>query len=202
MRQKAYYTVSEITTNLYTAGKEWQLETGAEYVGLYHKYLTGEVYTQAMWNPSLSKKLVPYQQVTAETQANIIYKTLISPTTDYKTPVVKNVTPKPNTQYYDRFFIKKVNDLAILEIDETQYNDWKSKKIDPNLYVAVKLKWYISGNIDDVTTNGVVAQGVRTKNFLSVRSAEQSLPGITVKLNNLIQYYTDTDFVVPKDINA
>ena len=36
-RIKTYYNDSEIVTDLYTFGKEWQLQNGAEYIGLYHK---------------------------------------------------------------------------------------------------------------------------------------------------------------------
>ena len=56
-RQKAYYTIDEITNNLYTTGSEWMLQNFTEYKGLYHTYITGEVYTQAKWNPKTSKKL-------------------------------------------------------------------------------------------------------------------------------------------------
>ena len=61
MRQKQIYKESEITTDLYTWGEEWQTEDGVEYKGLYHKYTTGEIYTQPVWNELSSKKLVKYQ---------------------------------------------------------------------------------------------------------------------------------------------
>ena len=53
-RLKLYYPVDEITTNLYTTGKEWMTTDKKEYVGLFHLYTTGEAYTQPMWNPKSS----------------------------------------------------------------------------------------------------------------------------------------------------
>jgi hypothetical protein len=59
-RFKTYYPTSEITTDLYTAGKQWMTANNVEYIGVYHKYLTGEVYTRAKWQPGISVILMPY----------------------------------------------------------------------------------------------------------------------------------------------
>ena len=59
MRQKVYYSADELVTNLHTTGSQWMTENGVEYQGSYHEYITGEVYTQSTWKPTLSKKLVP-----------------------------------------------------------------------------------------------------------------------------------------------
>jgi hypothetical protein len=50
MRLKLYYTTDEITNNLYTSGMQYMLQDNTEYRGLYHTYLTGEVYTGATWD--------------------------------------------------------------------------------------------------------------------------------------------------------
>ena len=49
----------EIITNLYTSGGEFETEDGKEYRGMYHRYLTNEIYTEANWDPRISKKLKP-----------------------------------------------------------------------------------------------------------------------------------------------
>ena len=59
-RFKTYYPISEITTDLYTPGKQWMTTDNVEYIGAYHKYLTGEVYTKARWEPDVSIILIPY----------------------------------------------------------------------------------------------------------------------------------------------
>lgn len=206
MRKKAYYTASEIVNNLYTTGNEWQLQNGTIYVGLYHKYTTGEVYTEAVWDDNLSKQLLPYEDVPLSKTS---YKLAINNnskkiTTTYKTPytsVLTVTTTDRGNGFCYRYFIKKTNQSIILEIDETQYKEWLSKKIDPNLYTAIKITWHISGNIQDEIIQNVVKKGVITKNLAEVQKAEKTLPGISTKLSNLTQYYSDSDFIVPKDIN-
>ena len=43
----AYVPQNRIKTNLYTSGGEYQLEiNGEEYIGFYHRYYTGEVFTE------------------------------------------------------------------------------------------------------------------------------------------------------------
>ena len=201
MRKKAYYTSGEIINNLYTTGKEFQLPDGTEYVGLYHKYTTGEIYTDAKWSDKTSKKLVPYVELPAAKKTYINLKQI---KTTYKTPVksVVSITAEDRIRgFCYRYFIKKSNQFDIIEINESQYKDWSSKKIDPNLYTAVKITWYITGNIQDEKSGIAIKPGVISKNTAELKTAEQRLSGITAKLTNLTEYYTDADFVVPKDIN-
>ena len=201
MRQKSYYTANEITNNLYTPGKEWVLIDGTDYIGLYHKYSTGEVYTSPEWDSKVSKKLTAYIE---QPTNNKIYKQLNSVATKYKTPsfaAVTITTADVARGFCFRFFIKKINQTNIIEIDELQYNEWLSKNIDTNLYTAVKIMWYITGNVRDVDNNPAIRLGIITKNSAQIKQAESLMPGLRNKLPNLLQYYTDTDFTVPKDIN-
>jgi hypothetical protein len=61
--------------------------------------------------------------------------------------------------------------------------------------------WYITGNVRDVDNNPAIRLGIITKNSAQIKQAESLMPGLRNKLPNLLQYYTDTDFTVPKDIN-
>ncbi len=82
------------------------------------------------------------------------------------------------------------------------YNDdYESSKIDPNLYIAVKLKWYIAGETVSATVNGISNKTVQDKNLEELYKAEKTMPGITLKLPNLIEYYTDNEYIVARDIN-
>ena len=47
-----------------------------------------------------------------------------------------------------------------------------------------------------VSITGMIAALLRMHS-----TGERTLPGISKKLNNPLQFYTDTDFVVPRDIN-
>ena len=202
-RFKTYYPTSEITTDLYTPGKQWMTANNVEYIGAYHKYLTGEVYTKAHWQPDQSAILIPYIDQTIPNK-NISYIKLkpeiqlarISPTpynvavtvTDYKRRILQ------------RFFIKKRNDNAIIEIDKQQFDAWKSDQIDKKLYVAIEIAWHIAP-IED-TTNGITNEiGVTTRNQIQIQLAAKTIPEIATYLTNPLQFYTDTDFYVPQDIN-
>ena len=98
--------------------------------------------------------------------------------------------------------MKKTNEYVITEIDESQYDKWVIQEIDSYMWTAKKITWYITGNLHDAMQNGVLAPGVIEKNFQEIRKAEIELPGISLILTNPIQYYSDSDFVIPKDINS
>ena len=202
MRIKLFYSPQEITNNLYTFGKEWMTTDSAEYIGLYHKYTTGEVYTEGVWDSAKSKKLIVYEAVNT---TKLQYKQL-------KNLNVVSITPTPyqpeneinatGQQQIQRYFLQKKNDnVTIIEIDSTQYELLLTNKIDQNLYSGIQLTWYISGAINDMYINNTKQFGVISKNTNSLKTAEKNMPGISKKLNNLTELYTDTDFVVPRDIN-
>jgi hypothetical protein len=201
MRQKKYYSDTEITPNLYTFGKEYQTESGVEYKGLYHKYITGEVYTQPMWNAQLSKKLVIYKPVTELVSK---YNTLNEQKLNSKTPttVLRNPTTQERKDgFMLRYFLKKINDATIFEIDQAQSKEYQQKIIDNNLYLYTTIRWYITGQIEDIQNGSVLVEGIITKNKKQLMQAERVIPGMIRKYTDLIQYYTDISYVVPKDIN-
>ena len=202
MRQKAFYTKDEITTNLYTTGEEWMTEDAVEYKGLYHTYATGETYTEGSWNQNSSVKLIPYEFVQPDALA---YKKLtnIEVKFDSIKPSAVTITEQNREDgYVTRYFIKKINETSILEIDKTQYDAWVSKKIDNNLYVATEIVWKITGNRNTELVRGGQLPGVIEVNLSNVSRANQIVPGISSKLTNLLQYYSDTDITVPRDING
>ena len=101
-----------------------------------------------------------------------------------------------------RYFVQNVSHKKIFEIDKQQYDAYQTKLIDNNLYRTTKLTWYISGNINDEIVDTVLKTGVKSKNQRAIKFAQQSIPGISARLTNLLEFYTDTDFIAPADINA
>jgi hypothetical protein len=205
-RIKTYYNDSEIVTDLYTFGKEWQLQNGAEYIGLYHKYTsTGETYTNPVWNISVSKQLFKYQSTVNE--KTVPYKKL-KPNLNVNYIVPTEIYPEPTNEdiartYFIRYFIKKQNESEIIEIDKIQYDLWVDIKIDPIMYTAVSFKWYIAGPADTKINSGITIEGVNDKNKKTIQIANRTIPGIvTIFANKYDQFYTDTDFIIPLDINA
>jgi hypothetical protein len=86
-------------------------------------------------------------------------------------------------------------------VDSTQYTSLQTREIDNNIYSGVQIKWTITGPMQDTFQNGVLTKGVVTKNIEAMRTVETKFPEIFDVLTNPIQYYSDTDFLVPKDIN-
>jgi len=201
-RNKSYYTKSEITSDLYTNGKQWQLENGTEYIGLYHRYSTGETYTGANWDSNKSLRLFRYIDTENIPPDIITYRQLNKIKTSYKTPVYKPMVPTTidiaNT-YYTRYFLQRYDEY-IIEINDLQFTDWNNGKIDNSLYSGHTLKWYISGPIEDIPDT-ITTLGVKTKNRNQLIELEKTLPGISLKIKSLTENYTDSIFIVPKDIN-
>lgn len=204
MRIRSYYNENEIIPNLYTFGGEWQTTDGVEYKGLYHKYIpTDEVYTQSNWNRFTSVKLIKFKEIPADVKLYNKIKTDIQIGTQ---PVIPLLTYKPTPEDYTkgfitRYFLKKINENFIYEVDDIQYYDQLSNVIDLHLYSGAIVTWFISGETADVVNNNITTQGVITKNKLALKQAEKQIPGISKLITNVLQYYSDTEFVVPADIN-
>jgi hypothetical protein len=203
MRNKLRYTIDEITVDLYTPGGQFMTEDNVEYTGSYHQYITNELYTGATWNAKTSLKLIPLVKTRTD---NVVYRKLKSNlVTKYILPSATTITITEQqrlTGFVTRYFMKKTNDNYVFEVDNRTYTLWQSKRIDPLLYVAVSLQWQIAGPVADEIVDGVSKIGVRTKNLNQIKLASRILPGISEKLANLTELYTDIDFKVPKDINS
>lgn len=202
MRQKAYYTKDEITPNLYTIGGEWMTTDDVEYKGLYHTYITGETYTQGTWNPKTSVKLIAYDFIAPDAKT---FKQLTNIEVKYDSvqPYSVVVTEQDrDVGFILRYFIKKINENKITEIDAEQYKAWLGNQIDNNLYVAAEVVWRITGNQRTEYVNGVQIPGVVESNLQRTQLTEQTIPGISSKLSNPLEYYSDTDITVPRDINT
>jgi hypothetical protein len=201
MRKRLHYTPNQTTNNLYTFGGEWATVDNIEYIGPYQTYTTGETYTGSEWNPNTSKQLIAY---VAKISTNKLYRQLKNIQLGTQTPTryFPEVTASDRVNgYITRYFIKKQNDLHVIEIDSAQYTDWTINKIDKNLYASTQLQWWITGDISNYNNNGVTMYGVVYKNKKAVIEAEIVLPGIQNKLINYTELYTDTTYSVPPDIN-
>ena len=202
MRIKSYYSANEIVNNLYTTGQELMTTDNVEYIGLYHKYTTGEVYSQPTWDKNKSVKLIKYKD---QPESVIEYNKISDIEINYKSFNTYNVAitkENINTGYVDRFIIKRANDNVFYEVNSDTYDMYTREDIDPVLYLAVKFKWYITGNINDVRQGNILIPGVPSNNYKELQTAEKTVPNITSYLKDLLQYYVDNDNVTPKDING
>lgn len=201
-RLRLHYSKDEIINDQYTYGNEWMYEDSTQYIGPYHRYTTGEVYTGAGWDVSTSRKLIEYQDMTSLSYRYKQIKSDIQTKYDsFNNYLVELKYDDYITGYVNRYFIKKVNDGVITEISKLTYDDYNGSKIDKNLYTAIQVKWVISGKLETTQTDGITTISVPDQNRKILISAERQMSGISVKLNNLIEYYTNTEFKVPADIN-
>jgi len=200
-RLKIRYGIEETRNNLYTFGGEWQTADGAEYRGLYHQYVTTqETFTEPEWRAGISRALIAYQN---ESPLVAAYKQLAAPETAYQSvqPVRLEITAQNRSDgFIMRYFMKKINETLIVEVSKEQYDAYQNRQIDNNMYVAGAVKWQITGPIESVITP-YRKPGVVELNTKAVASLKKTMPGIAAKLNNLTEYYADTDFIVPKNIN-
>jgi hypothetical protein len=187
-RQRAYYTKGQINNGLETNGGEWMLVDGTEYIGQFHSYTTGEVFTESAFVDGVSKKLIPYVNVTVLNQQNEIgidlnknfeydnIKTLDIVQSSKPNPAVVQPTDKDRTNgYFTRYFAAKVNDDEIIEIALNDFKNIGSENgLDENLYNVFSLRWKISGPVNDeldllgnVKESGILDTNIRTINLKS-----------------------------------
>ena len=201
MRRRLYYTDKQITKNLYTTGSEWQTEDGVEYIGSYHTYITSETYTQSDWNEATSKKLVKYEQAN---QNVVQYQKLKNIALKFETPqpsIVRITNQDRLNGFITRYIAKKYNETKIIETDKLQFDKWLENKIDQNIWQIIPVYWKITGALETQIKGNVTTLGVREYNTKTVTELQSVISGISSFLYNPIQYYTDLEFNVPRDIN-
>lgn len=104
----------------------------------------------------------------------------------------EEVTIVPSEEDYNdesitRYFVKKINDFRIIEVDRPQYNN-----LNDDIYQKVSLLWYISGPKRSIIKNGVEqVKGVYEKNMNSIKKANSYMIGIENKLINPLQFHKD-----------
>jgi hypothetical protein len=165
-----------------------------EYVGLYHIYPNGAVYTGGVPNAN-SQPLTKYIRI--ETSNN--YETVndipennltyaqITGTRFYSYVTPRSYYPVPTTQErrngtMRRFFAQKINELDIIEISSSAYqysNDRNQTGIDQKLYNLIDLSWTIRGLVEEV----------RKANRRVISKNENSMPGLRNFLSDLTEFH-------------
>lgn len=177
-RRRSYYSADQIQKNLFTNGKQWmKLDTWEEYVGFYHKYSTGEVFSESDWTIGVSMKLIPYRnrsenyfkyadlkeyKQVGSNKLKIVGGSLTE-MGNFRTPLPKKtpptVTDMSNGQM-KRYFIYKRNEpnRVFFEIDNAQASTYNSSKygINQALYGLEEMMWKLSGPEFDEYYNGIL----------------------------------------------
>lgn len=202
MRRKAFYSEQEIINGLYTQGKEWMLIDYTEYTGQYHRYTTGEVYTESQWNKDKSKRLIKYQDISEPVK---MYKSLKSVKTQYANdiksykPVITSADKKAGS--ITRYFIKRYDSEIVTEISADTFNKWSSNKIDKNIYQATSIEWIVADTYNKIDINKDVVPQVAEFNRNTVLALKQPFAVLSKYLTDYTELYADPTYTIPPDIN-
>jgi hypothetical protein len=204
-RKKIYYPDYEIEKGLFTKGKEWMyIGDWKEYVGFYHKYTSGEVFTERDWNPLKSQKLVPYRDRSDSYFKYLDLKKYVVINND-KTEVLganifwRYTAPKaikrlPSSSeikdgFMVRYFVIKRNEptRVCYEIAESDVKKLKTNNVGINqyLYDVIEISWKIEGPEFDKYENGLLKySGVVDTNLRIVDRLSKKFPILKQILNN------------------
>ena len=203
-RQRIYYTKAQIEAGLKTGGGEWMFTDGTEYIGQYHKYSTGEVFTDSNYVDGKSRKLIPYVDVSKvfdETDSIIDFAK------NFEYDAIKNVDVKksvksnePVSDIYNRkvknsrikrLFAYKVNDGQILELDEIGYGNFGTKDgLDAILWRKFSIDWKVQGpDYDILDSQGNVKEGgIIDENRRTIEKYSEEYPTLSKRITDFRQF--------------
>lgn len=179
-----YVPKSRIQSNLYTAGKEYVIESTLEpYIGYYYKTYTGELFTGKNPDNSPNRVLIPTPTLTQANQSQVyikdggeneVYKQIKgirgnnlrnSPQLFYTQPTKDNY----DLGEFQRFFCKKRSEFIYLEISQTDYNNLISNSsiIDYQNWTPFSIPWTLTGDRNKVynTNRNIVLLEEKNKKF-------------------------------------
>ena len=203
-RKRVYYTKAQTTKGLITEGQQWMLVDGTEYIGQYHTYTTGEVFTEASFVNSVSKTLIPYKDLQSVSNLDVDFGKNFEYDNIKNVDIRESSTPNPKSVqptdkdringYMVRLFAQKVNDEDVLiEINKDDMkNAGKPEGMDKNLYETFSLRWKVTGPDNDVldSAGNIIESGIEPTNRRTVDLKSEQYP----ELKNLLKDLTEFSF--------
>jgi len=193
-RRRIYYTKAQIREGLVTEGGEWMFTDNTEYIGQYHTYTTGEVFSEATFVDGKSRILIPYVDVQSINQQNEIG---IDTAKNFEYDNIKNldvkksITPNPSIikptdkdikrGWMNRYFAQKINENRIIELTKDDFDNVGTESgLDKILWEKFSIRWKIIGPTnDELDINGnVKVAGVYDTNYRTVQITSTTYPSI------------------------
>jgi hypothetical protein len=203
-RKRIYYTKAQITTGLITDGSEWMFTDNVEYIGQYHTYTTGEVFSEASFVNTKSRILIPYVDIKKLNQQTDIGFDLAKnfEYDNIKTlDVTKSITPNPSTisptnsdikrGWMERYFAQKVNDDSFLELSKKDFGKVGTDMgLDSILWQKFKIRWKITGpTVDIKKPDGSIKEaGIENTNRRTILIASDKYPSIKTYITNYREF--------------
>ena len=206
-KKRIYYPESQIITGLTTDGGEFMTLDNIEYIGAYHKYSDGAIYTGGSYT-SNSKPLVKYRL--NEPEVSLLYDKIAQREFPKKALLVPKQPTLTEDDYkvgiMSRYIAVKVNDYvgnSMIEISEKDYNKFRIKKSSTAyMYNLIEIKWKLTGPLNDVYDGDFrLKNGVYDTNKRIIESASQK-PGLSCLKKAIVDYlqYTIYDVNTPSNI--
>ena len=203
-RSRIYYSKAQIKNGLVTEGEEWMTIDNVEYIGQYHTYVTGEVFTQPTFVDGKSRKLIPFidlskigetDDIGMDVAKNFEYDTIT------KLDVLDTLIPNPGIEeiteedltngFFERYFGYKY-DGRCLELNKENYDKIGSDEgLTDVQWTKVKLKWKIKGPVRDVRDSDgkMIEAGVFDTNKRTVFLISEDFPNFKNKLLDYLEFY-------------
>lgn len=175
-----YYPSSQVKTNLYTTGDKYRVFNGSMYVGDYYINSRGEAYTgktpqapntnklylantapnenpvylanadrQSTKNGQYSFYVIDYPYFQAKRRNfNTSETAPLKPIQELNVPVEDDYT----IGEFQRYFLKKNNEIEFIEVNYKQYQMFKNKnsKVQWEMYSPCTINWVLTGKEKDV----------------------------------------------------
>jgi hypothetical protein len=169
-----------------TGGDLMFSDTLKEYVGEYHVYKNGAVYSNAEYNPKTSKQLMPLikplENPICQTYLKLskkLFSAYVPPTQHFK--IIDAAEYQVGKT--ERYIIQKINEPhKLFEVDADTYKSWNKlnqKGVNGFIYRRLAIPWTIVGDTDTV----------RRINSDTIVKAELVIPGLgTYLLTNPLEF--------------
>jgi hypothetical protein len=180
-RLKIYYPEDQIIRNLFTKGNEYMyMQDFKEYVGFYHRYTTGEIFTEYDWDSLRSRRLIRFRPLSESHASYYQIKHFVVDNNGqrvkvrnglgdqyykYRAPrhVKRKLTDAElNNGSINRYFVYKRNEpnRVFYEIDESQTINYGTNNsgINQYLYDLLIIPWKVNGPEYDILINGILSK--------------------------------------------
>ncbi len=192
-----YYPKSQVKTDLYTKGGQFQLKTTKqEYIGFFWKNSKGEIYSKR--NPNspgvepleVIPTIAPSTNVTISyNKGNSIYNDLKKINTSKSFLIPSYTKPNPTPEDYSignftRYFAKKTNELLYIEISKNIFDELQSKNTQYaySSYLIFNLIWTLIGNEQKVAQTN--------QNIITLTEQNYNIAGLGKYLKfNYLEFY-------------
>lgn len=188
-REKIYYPSAQIITGLYTSGSEFETEEGKEYVGNYHTYINGAIYSEFNYIKGKSIVLKPIERSFLENKVygkltNDSFKlkdtSINSISTDYYNPTEEEI----EDGFYVRYFIRKKNVPEFKEIDRPTYDSLKDDEMFLKFYFIFEMNWYFKEPMYDyIKDDMIIVKGYMDENKRNSMSIDKKYFGFIKYMN-------------------